>query len=127
MTAEATTRLTGRVLLWIARLAGTAVVVPLAMMLFGESGTGPANLREWIYLALFPVGFSIAYLLGWRWPRFAGGASLVCMAASLLVVGRTFAPEVYTWWGLLCVPGALFLLGSVLIRRPSRGEPTPAS
>lgn len=32
-----------RAVLWIARLAGTAVVALLILMVFGESGSGPAR------------------------------------------------------------------------------------
>ena len=46
-----------RVLLWIARLTGTAVVVPLMLVVFGEPGSGPAGAKEWVYLALFTFGF----------------------------------------------------------------------
>ena len=79
-----------RLVLLIARLAGTAALVPLMLIAFGERGTGPAGPREWIYLALFPFGFSIGYLLAWRWPLLGGWMSLICMALSLIVIGRVF-------------------------------------
>ena len=78
-----------RVVLWVARLAAIAALVPVLLILFGEPGSGPAGVREWVYLALFPIGFSIGYLLGWRWPLFGGCFSLACMVLSLLVIGRT--------------------------------------
>lgn len=43
-----------RCVLWIGRLTGVAAIVPLMMIFFGESGTGPIGVREWVYLALFP-------------------------------------------------------------------------
>ena len=47
-------------------------VVPVMLIAFGEPGSGPAGPREWVYLALFPFGFSAGYLLGWRWPLLGG-------------------------------------------------------
>src|SRR5690242_4727691 len=82
-------------LLWVARLAGLATIVPLMLIVFGESGTGPQGLRAWVYLALFPFGFSLGYLLALRWPVFGGVFSLACMVASLAVLGRMFGLEPY--------------------------------
>ena len=95
---------------WAARISATVVVVPLAMILFGESGSGPAGVREWAYLALFPVGFSVGYLLGWRWPLIGGILSLSCMAASWVVIGRVFPARLYLIWGAVCLPGVLYLV-----------------
>lgn len=47
-----------RVFLWIARVAGTAAIVPLVLIAFGERGSEPSGPREWVYLALFPFAFS---------------------------------------------------------------------
>jgi hypothetical protein len=60
------------VILWVARVTSVAVLVPVLMILVGEPGTGPQGAQGWIYLALFPVGFSAGYLLAWRWPVFGG-------------------------------------------------------
>ena len=106
-----------RVLLWIARLSGTATVALLMMMAFGESGSGPSGVREWVYLAFFPFGFSAGYLLGWRWPLLAGCLSLACMATSLVVLGRVFDLEPYLIWGVLSVPGALYVISGLRLRR----------
>lgn len=105
-----------RILLWIARLAGTAAVVPLLLNVFSEPG--PAAGREWAYLALFPFGFSAGYLLGWRWPLLAGSVSLACMAASLVVIGRVFDPRAYLIWGLLSAPGVLYVIAGLKLRTP---------
>lgn len=112
-----------RVLHWAARVLAVAAIVPLMLILLGESGTGPAGVREWLYLALFPIGFSAGYLMGWRWPLAGGLLSLVCMALSLVVIGRAFETEAYMYWALLCVPGLLFLLAGWSLRRhPSAGS-----
>jgi hypothetical protein len=97
-------------LLWLARITAVAAIVPLMQVVFTESGAGPQSLRAGIYLALFPFGFTAGYLLGGRWPILGGVLSLACMAASLLVVGRTFRPEPYLFWSFLCTPGVLYLL-----------------
>lgn len=107
-----------RTVLWIGRLTGVLAIVPLLMILVGESGSGPAGAREWIYLALFPLGFSAGYLLGWRWPVAGGGLSLACMVASLIVINRTFGADAYLIWALLCVPGALLVLAGMMLREP---------
>ena len=99
-----------KIVLWIARLGAVAAIVPLLMILVGEPGTGPAGLRGWVYLALFPLGFSLGYLIGWRWPIAGGCISLVCMIASLLIIGRSFPASAYAIWGALCVPGILYIV-----------------
>jgi hypothetical protein len=105
-----------RVLLWVARLAGTVAVVPLMLIVFGESGSGPAGPRAWAYLALFPFGFSAGYLLGWRWPLLGGWVSIACMAASLVVIGRALPLEPYRIWGALSVPGVLYVIAGWKVR-----------
>jgi len=97
-------------ILWIARLTSIAALTPVLMILVGERGTGPHGVRTWIYLALFPVGFSAGYLLAWRWPVFGGCFSLGCMAASLVVLQRVLGFEPYLVWSILCVPGVLFVV-----------------
>ena len=105
-----------RVLLWIARLTATAAVVPLMLIAFGEPGSGPSGPQEWVYLALFPFGFSAGYLLGWRWPLLGGGVSLACMAASLVVIGRVFEMGAYLVWSVLSVPGVLYVMAGLKLR-----------
>ena len=109
-----------RVLLWIARITGTLAIVPLMLIAFGDPGTGPSGPREWIYLALFPFGFSAGYLLGWRWPLLGGLLSLACITASLLVIGRVFDLGAYLTWGILSVPGILYVASGSLLRREDR-------
>jgi hypothetical protein len=99
-----------RLLLWIARLAATLAIVPLMLIVFGESGSGPAGVREWLHLALFPFGFSAGYLLGWRWPLLGGCVSPACMAISLVVIGRVLDLRPYLIWGVLSTPGILCVI-----------------
>jgi hypothetical protein len=99
-----------QLLLWIARLAATLAIVPLMLIVFGESGTGPAGARERVYLALFPFGFSAGYLLGWRWPLLGGCVSLACLAISLVVIGRVLDLRPYLIWGVLSIPGILYVI-----------------
>jgi hypothetical protein len=105
-----------RVVLWIARLAGIAAIVPLMLIAFGERGTGPSGAREWVYLALFPFGFSTGYLLGWRWPLLGGCLSLACLSASLVIIDRTFDWRPYLMWGVLSIPGVLYLIAGWKLR-----------
>jgi hypothetical protein len=109
-----------RVLLWIARLGAIAALVPVLLILFGEPGSGPAGIREWAYLTLFPIGFSVGYLLGWRWPLVGGCLSLACMVASLVVIGRTFGLSAYLYWGILSVPGILYVIAGWKLRTSNR-------
>jgi hypothetical protein len=115
-----------RFLHWIARLTAIAAIVPLMQIVIGESGSGPAGPREWIYLALFPFGFSAGYLLGWRWPLLGGCISLACMAASLVVIGRTFGIGPYIIWGVLCIPGILYVIAGWKLRAPAEKVPAIA-
>ena len=107
-----------RVILWVARLSAIAALVPVLLILVGEPGTGPASAREWVYLALFPIGFSIGYLLGWRWPLMGGCLSLACMAASLLVIGRIIGLSAYVYWGILSLPGILYVIAGWKLKTP---------
>jgi|RhiMethySRZTD1v2_1073278.scaffolds.fasta_scaffold1892189_1 hypothetical protein len=106
-----------RVLLWIARLAAIAALVPLLQIAFGEPGEGPRDAREAIYLVLFPFGFGLGYLLAWRWPVFGGCMSLVCITTSLVVIGRVFDGQAYLIWAVVSVPGVLFVIGGLWLRR----------
>src|SRR5262245_51405687 len=98
-----------QLMLWAARLGSIGAIVPLLMILVGEPGTGPADVREWIYLAFFPIGFVFGYLIAWRWPVAGGVMSLACMAASLAVIGRTFPASAYLIWAALGGPAGLFV------------------
>ena len=102
-----------QVMHWLARMSAVAAIVPLTFILLGEHGAGPAGPGEWAYLALFPIGFSIGYAAGWRWPLAGGCISLVCLAASLLVVGRTFPLGAYIIWGVVSLPGVLFVIAGL--------------
>lgn len=110
-----------RIVHWIARLTAVAAIVPVLLIFFGEPGSGPAGPRERIYLALFPFGFALGYLLAWRWPLTGGCLSLACMAASLVVIGRTYALGAYLIWGILCVPGILFVVVGWMMRHDHEG------
>ncbi|MFO0810774.1 MAG: hypothetical protein U0746_19260 [Gemmataceae bacterium] len=116
-----------RVILWVARLAGIAAIVPLMLIVIFESGTGPASVRAWVYLALFPFGFSIGYLLGWRWPLLGGCVSLACMAASLLVLGRFVGVQPYLIWGVLSVPGVMYVVAGLMLRSEANVSATRGS
>jgi hypothetical protein len=72
-------------------------------------------------LALFPIGFALGYLLAWRWPLVGGCISLACMAASLVVIGRTYAFRAYVIWGALCVPGIFYILAGWMMRTDPGG------
>ena len=104
-------------MLWTARVLGTVSIIPLMLIVFGEPGAGPSGVRDWIYLALFPFGFSLGYLLGWRWPLLAGWVSLGSLGASLIVAGRLFSHEAYLVWGALALPGILYILAGLESRR----------
>jgi hypothetical protein len=104
-------------MLWVARLTGTIAVVPLMMIMIGEPG--PTRDREWLYLAFFPCGFSVGYLLGWRWPLLGGALSLACMAVSLVVIGRILDSGPYLIWGALSIPGVLYVLAGLKLRTAS--------
>lgn len=104
---------------WIARIGGFAAIVPIMLIAWGEPGTGPHDIRECLYLALFPCGFSAGYLAAWRWPLAAGCFSLLSLAASHLVIGRTFPPGAYVVWLVLCLPALLFILAGWKLRGPN--------
>jgi hypothetical protein len=110
-----------RLLLWIARISALAIVALLIPMAMGGEGE-PTGAAEWAYLALFPFGFSFGYLIGWRWPLIGGYVSLACMAISLVVIGRLFDWGAYLTWGVLCVPGVLYVMAGLKLRGAGDGE-----
>jgi hypothetical protein len=65
-----------------------------------------------------PFGFSAGYLLGWRLPVVGGCMSLICLAASLIVIRRIFEPSAYLIWAVLGMPGILYLLAGWNLRTP---------
>ena len=112
-----------RTLLWIARLGAVAAIVPLLLILTGERGAGPNGAREWIYLALFPLGFSAGYFIAWRYPLIGGSISLICLATSLIVIGKTFPLAAYLIWGVLGLPGLLFVMAGLLNQNRTDAPP----
>jgi len=112
---------TGKGLWWIARISGTAVVLLLLMMFTGDEASLPSG-AEWIYLTFFPFGFSVGYMIGWRWPFVGGVVSLVCMAMSQVVTGRVFNLQAYMIWGVLSVPGLLYVIAGWKLRKPEDVE-----
>ena len=50
----------------------------------------------------------------------AGCVSLGCMAASLVVIGRILGPGPYLIWGVLSLPGVLYLLAGWKLRGTKR-------
>ena len=114
-----------RLLWWIARITSIPVILLLVLMVTGEEAAKPAG-AEWIYLALFPFGFSLGYLAGWRWPLWGGIISLACMAISQIVTGRVFDSTAYLIWAVFCVPGVLFILAGLKMCRTADREEMPA-
>ena len=109
-------------LLWIARIFALAIVAVLIVMTIGEPGDRALTLGEWAYLFFFPFGFSVGYLLGWRWPLLGGTISLVCMAVSIVVIGRIFGWEAYVMWAMLSAPGVLYVLEGRKLRATAKDE-----
>jgi hypothetical protein len=114
-----------RVLLWTARLSGTLVVVFLMPFVLGGEEGGPVGVAEWVYLGLFPFGFSAGYLIGWRWPLLGGCVSLACMALSLVLLGRVFDWSAYTIWFVLSVPGVLYVIAGLKLRDTADDSEVP--
>ena len=110
-------------LLWIARITALAALLPLFLVVTGEGGEPTA--AEWVYLAFFPFGFSAGYLIGWRWPLVGGCVSLGCMAVSLLVTGRVFDWTTYMIWGVLSVPGVLYVIAGLRLRSTADDSEVP--
>jgi hypothetical protein len=108
-----------KVFAWSAKLLATAVAGLLILVMFTESGNGPQGPREWAYLAFFPVGFSIGYLLGWWRPLLGGVVAIACMVASHFAIGRTYDAHAYLIWAVLCIPGVMLIAVGLIERNPS--------
>ncbi len=113
-----------KLLWWIAGISGMALALLLVAMVTGDDAGEPNGVAEWVYLAFFPVGCSVGLLLGW-WRPLVGGtisiASMVLSQATMVATGRVFPLSAYTIWGVMCVPGALFVI--VGLRRRFQARP----
>ena len=111
-----------KLLWWIAGISGTALLLFLLLLITGELGEPAAG--EWVYLAFFPFGFSGGLLLGW-WRPLVGGtisiASMVLSQVTMVAVGRTFELTLYAGYGLMCLPGVLFVI--VGLKRRTQARP----
>jgi hypothetical protein len=114
---------------WFARISGGAVALPfLLLMVMGGEGNGATTGGNWVYFAFFPIGFSVAYLIGWRWPLVGGTVSLACMAISHVVMGRVLPSLVpYIIYGVLCVPGVLYVIVGLRLRATAGDSEVPGS
>jgi hypothetical protein len=107
-----------RALLWWARILGLVltvfVVLVAAGFLFNPNNTeGPPPSSwptEWPWLAVFPFGVCLGYLIGWWRPLVGSIVSLACLVLALLLPG---VPLQLVSLLVFLVPAALFLLYAV--------------
>jgi|GEM_PF-2773499 len=113
---------------WVARLAGLASCIAMAVVAYDQRAN-PATMAvdDLVLFALFPTAVGLGLVLGWRW-ELAGGLVAVAgwaayQAAHSFLVG-TFCRD----WevNLLSAPGLLFVVAGAL-RARAKARATAAS
>lgn len=104
---------------WTARALSIVSTAVLLMFIFGErfEVTRIAR-REWLGLALFPVGVVVGFAVGWWKEGFGGSITVFSLLAFYLVYGSLLRGSVIQGWAILAFasPGVLFLVSSLLAR-----------
>lgn len=116
-----------RVLSWVARIWSLASIVFVLAFVVGDvlnGAKGQPTTAEWIGLALWPGGVAIGLVVAWFRQGIGGTVATSCLIAfyvwNLLERGR-FPTGPY--FLLVAAPGVLFLLSSLLSRRPQEMRP----
>jgi hypothetical protein len=108
------------VLLWIARIVGTAVLVFLLLFTVGSlvnPGDSVPSGVEWVGLALFPAGLCVGYAVAWRWQLAGGLVSLGCMVLFLVTLVVFQDDELEPIFLNFSIPALLFILYGILASR----------
>ena len=98
---------------WSARGLSVIATIVLLLFLFGEPfNASSITSKQWIGLALFPLGVVIGFAVAW-WKEALGGAiTVACVfAISLLFAPSLRSAAVFLLFG---VPGFLFLVSGFL-------------
>ena len=108
---------------WTARGLSVLSIAILLLFLFGEGDFSQPLLlsaREWVGIALFPVGVIIGMIVGW-WREGAGAAitTLSLLAFYALDILFTGTPPGGPFFLLFSLPGILFGASWLLRRRGS--------
>jgi hypothetical protein len=101
---------------WAARLLSVLSTGVLLLFLFGEPfPVGQITSKEWIGLALFPLGIVIGFAVAWPRERLGW----VITITSLLVFCFLFVNDFSKSWAFLifAFPGFLFLMSGFFDRR----------
>ena len=104
-----------RVVLWVARISGAAIVglmvcIGIVGALKNPPEPGPTA-AEWIRLAFFPIGVCLGYVVAWRWHLLGGFVSVACLAAFFIahaVRGNVLYDD--PGFYVFVVPSALFIV-----------------
>jgi len=124
--------LASRILIWIARIAGTLLATLVLSILAahiinpqGPEGDGP-SLGTLASIAIFPFGAAVGLLLGWRWPLWGGIVTIACMAYFFAVIeewlvggGSVHSPSLFPM--MFVVLAVLYIVGGLLARRRAIG------
>jgi hypothetical protein len=109
---------------WSARVLSFLSLAVLLLFMVGE-GFNPFHLkgRELALAVFFPLGVMLGLGLAWRWQAFGGALTVGCLAAFYLVhrLGAGRWPGGWAF-GVLALPGVLFLLAALVGGRKTRGE-----
>jgi hypothetical protein len=106
---------------WSARVLTLPALFFMIATAIGTGGSGPSP-RDWLLLALFPVGMTLGLIIGWRWELVGGTLSVSCLGAFYLlhyVLSHRLPGG--PWFLIFTVPGILFLLAGSLPRPGSPG------
>ena len=102
---------------WTARILSAACLLILLLFIFGESvDLSKITGKQMVGLIFFPFGFMFGLIFAF-WKELWGGAITVGSVASLyLIFGLLLNNSLRLgwWFGLLAIPGVLFLIYGIL-------------
>lgn len=115
-----------RITRWIARVWSILSIVVVVVFTVGAAvrSTGPMPTpREWVGLALWPIGVSIGLIVAWYREELGGISALGCLAAFYVwdLVHSGQLPR-GPFFVLSAAPGILFLVAGMLSHRRADHE-----
>lgn len=97
---------------WTARIMSIAIIMLLALFVFGEDGiTTNMTATEWTGIVFFPFGVVAGFIIGWKNELAGGLVSVASLACFYLVYGLAVSGKLPRgiWFAAFSIPGFLFL------------------
>lgn len=104
----------------LARILSVVSIGTILLFIIGEN-SGKIAAKEWLGFLFFPFGVSLGMILGW-WRAILGGAIAVSSLIAFYAVfvwafGESFWQAATVYFFIFTIPGFLFLINGLLVRR----------